>query len=196
MTIIEALVANQIVVSVDTRHSQTARLALAAGVTYINDVSGGTADPLMIPLAVEMDAQYVAMHWGGGADSAPPPGNAADMVARSLTATAARLESAGMDSQRIILDPGLGFGKSVAQNWELIGMLPRLLDIGPRLLIGHSRKRFIANLLPAKTTTSVTDAASAAVSVLCQLAGVWGVRVHNAMATSQLLTAAALTIAE
>jgi len=185
--VIERLVEDGIPVSVDTRNSATARLALAAGARYVNDVSGGEADPRTVPLVVESGAEYIAMRWGGGADAAPRPGPVAETVLQALRATTRRLVGCGMAPDRLILDPGLGFGMSAVQGWELIGALRSLCEIGPRILVGHSRKRFIGALLPEGSPAGERDAASAAVSVLCDVAGVWGVRVHSARATRRLL---------
>ncbi|WP_308467194.1 dihydropteroate synthase [Rathayibacter soli] len=194
MPIIERLVAHNIPVSIDTMHSQTAGAALRAGARFVNDVSGGQADPLMIPTVIDADVDYIAMHWGGGANATPPSGSATGGVIASLRSTVRYLVSAGMRAERIIVDPGLGFGKSNQQNWELIGSLKSLCEIGPRVLVGHSRKRFIGSLLPNGTQPADRDVASAGISILCAAAGVWGVRVHDPEVTRRVLAATGIVM--
>lgn len=183
LPVVEALVGHGVEVSIDTRNARTATLAVRAGVSIVNDVSGGTHDPSMIGAVADAGVDYVCMDWGGGADASPPPGPIAGVVLAALAARRDGLVARGIDPERIILDPGLGFGKSDAQNWELVGALRRVCDLGPRVLVGHSRKRFIGALLPPDAVADVRDAASAAVSALCAAAGVWGVRVHDARST-------------
>jgi dihydropteroate synthase len=141
----------------------------------------------MIAVVAEAGVDYVCMDWRGGADAAPPSGRIAGAVVGALAVRRDHLIEEGLDPARIILDPGLGFGKSDAQNWELVGALRRVCDLGPRVLVGHSRKRFVGALLPPHEGADARDAASAAVSALCAAAGVWGVRVHDARSTARIL---------
>lgn len=187
LPVVEALSAHGIVVSIDTRHSETALAAIKAGARIVNDVTGGRGDERMLRVVADADVDYVAMHWGGGADAVPPVGSIIDAVISSLTATRQAILRAGVPEERLILDPGLGFGKSSAQNWELVGSLRRLAELGPRVLVGHSRKRFLGELLPADAEHAERDVVSAAVSALCAEAGAWGVRVHDPSLTREVL---------
>ena len=111
-------------------------------------------------------------------------------------------EKAGVNLQRLILDPGLGFAKSAEQSWELLGNLEQLAQLGYPLLIGASRKRFLEMAIPAgweddlpagvKTGARRREDATTAVSALCAQAGVWAVRVHNVAASASAVAAGQL----
>ena len=141
------------VVSVDTRHPATARRALDSGAHWINDV-GGLTDPEMVSLVAAGRCQAVVMHSLG-----VPPGRGRvlatdrDPVEALLDwgrETLDRLEIAGLDPGRIILDPGIGFGKTAEQSTAILRRAGRLLELGVRVLVGHSRKSFLATWMPAE----------------------------------------------
>lgn len=175
--VIRELVAAGVVVSVDTLNADTAFAAAEAGASMINDVSGGLADPNMYRVVAETGLTYVAMHWRGTADdSAAQYDDVVTDVREELKGRLAAMVVSGVDPARVILDPGLGFAKRPEHNWELLGRLDELASLGHPLLIGASRKRFLA---PWGHRPTERDGATAIVSALAARAGVWGVRVHD-----------------
>ena len=101
--------------------------------------------------------------------------------------------AAGIPPARVVVDPGIGFGKRGRQNWETLHGLPRFVAMGHRVLVGTSRKRFLAEALaddPADVTEARRDLATAVTSVLAAQAGVWAVRVHDVAGTRDALTVA------
>lgn len=179
--VIDGLLERGIRVSVDTYHADTARLAIAAGVPIINDVTGGRVEPDIHRIVADSGAHYVLQHSRGGAvttnDSAQYD-SIIDDIARELTVAVENAVKAGIDEDRIILDPGLGFSKVGEQDWEVLAGLDRLMGLMPgRWLIGHSRKRFL------KALTDDTDLATALVTAQLH-ERVWGVRVHDAKSSA------------
>ena len=140
-------------ISVDTTRADVARAALDSGATVINDVSAGQEDPEMLPLAAERQCGVVLMHrlcppnedsWSDQYDTTPQYGSdVAGAVLSWLLTRAEAAMSAGVSPESICLDPGLGFGKSVRQNWQLIAATERFVDTGHPLLAAASRKSFI-----------------------------------------------------
>jgi dihydropteroate synthase len=188
--VVRELAARGIRVSVDTMRAATARAAVDAGAEIINDVSAGLADAAMVPTVAETGAVYVAMHWRGHSDRMDSLTEYADVAAEVRDELALRVEAlvaAGVSGDRIILDPGLGFSKTGAQNWEVLGRLEVLGELGLPILIGASRKRFIGSLLPEGATMAERDLPTAVVSALSARAGAWGVRVHDVQATRRAL---------
>jgi len=179
--VVSALAQAGVPVSIDTTRAAVARACVAAGAQMVNDVSGGLADEHMLSTVAGLEVDYVAMHWR--AHSAHMQEftmytDVVDDVARALSHRLEACERAGIDPERVILDPGLGFAKQPHHNWQLLHGLPRLLAIGPRVLVGASRKRFLGELLD-KPEPADRDVATAAVSALAAAQGVWGVRVHD-----------------
>ena len=179
------------VVSVDTTRAAVAEAALEAGAQLVNDVSGGLADPAMLPLVASAEVPYVVMHWRGHSDRMQDLARYDDVVADVRAELQQRLDAAdtaGVDLQRVLVDPGLGFAKTAEHGWALLRRLPDLAALGCPLLVGASRKAFLGALLadpdgtprPAKER----DAATAAVTVLAAQAGAWAVRVHDAAASA------------
>ncbi|KRE23313.1 dihydropteroate synthase [Agromyces sp. Soil535] len=183
--VIERLVRRGIRVSVDTRRSEVALAALAEGAEFINDVSGGLCDPRMLGVVAESNATFIASHWAGGADSPPPPGSILASVVDDLGQRLESCREAGLE--RVILDPGLGFGKSAPQNWEIIGGLGELRSLGAPILLGHSRKRFLGATLGDLDSPASRDVMTAAISLIGAEAGVWGLRVHQVEYTRDVL---------
>lgn len=197
LPVVRALAQTGVVVSIDTMNASTAVAAVEAGARIVNDVSGGMADPAMLAAVAATDADVVLQHWRG---------HSADMyaravyddvvaeVARELTARVGAAEAAGIDPSRVIVDPGIGFGKRGEQNWETLRGLDRFVAMGQRVLIGTSRKRFLAEALagdPADASEARRDLATAVTSALAAQAGVWAVRVHDVAATRDALVVAA-----
>ncbi len=186
LPVIEGLVARGIRVSIDTMNSETARTAAGAGVAVINDVSGGLADPEMYRVVAQTGLEYIAMHWRGhssGMDDLAHYDDVVTDVRDELKQRLAEMLVWGIDPAKVILDPGLGFAKTAEHNWALLAALPALQSLGHRILIGASRKRFLGAFLPEGAAPAERDQASAIVSALAADAGVWGVRVHDVVAT-------------
>jgi dihydropteroate synthase len=186
LPVIEALAAEGALVSVDTMRAGVARLALDAGAVMINDVSGGQADPDMLALVAERRTPYICMHWRGHSISMQNKAEYDDVVAEVIAELGSRLEAmreAGIELNRVALDPGLGFAKNADHNWEILRRLREFAVLGRPLLIGASRKTFLGRLLADEQTGEPRpavrrDDASAAVSALAAAAGAWCVRAH------------------
>ncbi len=165
--------------SIDTMNASTALAAVALGARIVNDVTGGLADPAMLAAVATTDADIVLQHWREHADDGYDD-VVADVIATLRVRTQAAVD-AGIPPERIILDPGFGFGKKSTDGWRLARELGRLTAEGHRVLVGTSRKRMIAEVAGADEDD--TDLATAVTSVLAAQAGVWAVRVHNVAAT-------------
>ncbi len=172
------------IISVDTIHASTAEAAIDAGAHIINDVSGGLADPAMHGLIARTGVVYVCQHWRGDPETMDRltdyPGGVVAGVEAELRERLAELDAAGVDRSQVVLDPGLGFAKTHAQSWELLAATARLVeDLGHPLLVGSSRKRFLALAAEAEATPVQRDAVTAATTALAAAAGAWAVRVHE-----------------
>ncbi|WP_295694971.1 dihydropteroate synthase [Lapillicoccus sp.] len=202
LPVIAALAADGTVVSVDTMRAVVARQALEAGASIVNDVSGGLADPDMVPLVAEVGCPYVAMHWRGHSTDMQSRAVYDDVVAdvcRELAERRDVLLAGGIRPGSLVLDPGLGFAKGPAHNWSLIAHLEAVRALGHPVLLGASRKTFLGRIgvldgAPPRPPAD-RDAATAATSVLAALAGVWGVRVHDVPSTVDALAVVASTAA-
>jgi dihydropteroate synthase len=191
LPVIRELAAAGVVVSIDTMRAAVAEAAIDAGAALVNDVSGGRWDPRMPAVLAQARVPFVAMHWRGADDPERRPAHddgasyrdVVAEVAAELRVSLDKLVAAGVDPGRVVLDPGLGFSKNAAHNWALLAGLDRLVAIGAPVLIGASRKRFLGSLLAGPDSTPAPvedrDAATAAISTLAALAGVWCVRVHD-----------------
>ena len=195
--VIRALVEAGAAVSIDTMNASTALAAVEAGARFVNDVSGGLADPDLLAAVAGADAELILGHWRGPSADMYARAEYADVVLevlRELTERADAAAAAGIPPGRLIVDPGIGFGKKGTQNWDVLRALPRVIGLGHRVLIGTSRKRFLAEALSADGTTedptvteSRRDLATAVTSVLAARAGAWAVRVHDVVATRDAL---------
>src|SRR5579859_2774419 len=140
----------KIPISIDTRKAEVAEAALEAGAEIINDISGLNQDPRIAQVAAKHHAPLILMHLRGEPGSMQKTPFARDVlkdVEKGLRASAAKAAKAGVAKSQIILDPGIGFGKSHAQNYELLQKLYRLAALGYPLLIGTSRKGFLGATL-------------------------------------------------
>jgi dihydropteroate synthase len=188
--VVRELAAAGVQVSIDTMRRETAEAALAAGAVMVNDVSGGAADPDLPRLVAAAGVPYVVMHWRGHSADMQHHADYTDVVAEVRAELSSRLDAvvaAGVDLDQIVLDPGIGFAKTAAHNWELLGQLDRLADLGRPLLIGASRKSFLGTLLAADGTPRGSDDradATVAITALVAAAGAWGVRVHEVRANA------------
>jgi len=181
-------------VSIDTMNASTAVAALEAGARIVNDVSGGLADPDMLRAVAPFGADVVLSHWRGHSADMYARATYSDIVCDVATELSARIDeaaAAGIPPARIIIDPGIGFGKRGQQNWSLLRRLDRLGHLGVRVLVGTSRKRFLTETLdpedPANVAQDRRDLATAVTTVLAAQAGVWAVRVHDVAASRDAL---------
>lgn len=195
--VVQRLAQQCIPVTVDTMRAQVAAAALDAGASAVNDVSGGMADPAMLPLVAERGVPLVIMHWRGPSADMQRRAHYRDVVAEVRDHLLARVEAAtaaGIRADRLVIDPGLGFGKAPEHNWELLSRLDVLVDLGLPVLVGASRKSFLGSLLAGRSGQRPVDDredATTAVSALAAAAGAWGVRVHHARASADAVRVAA-----
>ena len=170
-------------ISVDTFRAPVAAAALEAGADWINDVSGGSRDPAILPLVAQAGCPYVLMHSRGDSQSMDDltdygAAGVVDGVLAELRRASERAMAAGLRREQLIWDPGLGFAKTNAQNLELLRGLPRLRALGIPLLVGPSRKRFIGAVLE-EPRAKARLWGTAAVVAQCVSVGVDVVRVHD-----------------
>jgi dihydropteroate synthase len=193
--VIRAIKSNyKVLVSIDTMNASTAAAAIEAGADIINDVSGGLADDAMISVAAQSQKHIVISHWRGFSsemDSLNDYENVARDVAAELQKRIDVALAAGVARKQIIVDPGLGFAKDAEQNWQLVANLNELEKLGYPILVGASRKRFIAAALDELNPTSVSngrrDMATAVLTALLLQRKLWGVRVHDVQATTDAI---------
>ncbi len=198
LPVVTALAGAGVRVSIDTMRAEVARRAVEAGASMVNDVSGGQADDAMYSTVAGLGCDYVVMHWRGHSERMDEltrySSVAEDVLAETLTCAHAAI-TAGIPDSLIIVDPGIGFAKTIEQNWTVLRDLDRWVSTGFRVLVGASRKKFLGALLADTEGTPRDmrgrDAASAVISALCAHAGVWGVRVHDVRTTRDALAVAA-----
>ncbi|PWH06934.1 dihydropteroate synthase [Brachybacterium endophyticum] len=191
LPVVRALAAEDVVVSVDTMRASVAEAVVEAGALILNDVSGGAADERMPGVMASSRTRLggppvvIAMHWRGHSDVMNDLTTYQDAprdVARELGERLDALREAGVENGRLVADPGLGFSKTGEQNWEVLGDWDALRSHGLPVLIGASRKRFLARL------GGDVDAATAAVSQLSGRQRAWAVRVHDVASSVTALT--------
>ena len=189
-----AFIASGARISIDTMNSQTAKAAIDAGAKIINDVSGGLADPDMFSVAAETSAVLVISHWRGFSDRMDSLNEYQDIardVAAELSVQVEAAIAAGVKRDNIVIDPGLGFAKDMQQNWKLVARLDELEKLGLPILVGASRKRFIAGMLEpdeaGEVSNSRRDLATAVLTALLLQRKLWGIRVHNVIATTDAI---------
>jgi dihydropteroate synthase len=195
--VISALAATGAAVSVDTMRAEVARAALDAGASIVNDVSGGLADPGMLEVVAASQATYIAMHWRAHSDHMQDfaaydgPGGVVAAVREELSERVRAMLAAGIERERIVLDPGLGFAKRGEHNWELLRGLDALQELGFPILVGASRKQFLGALLAAADgaprAVDEREYAGTALTLLLAQRGVWGLRVHDVRASRDTL---------
>ena len=198
--VIEALSKEGIATSVDTMRAAVARASASAGVTILNDVSGGMADPNMFATMADTGLPVILQHWDvtNFGDAAGDTLAGKDVVAevlRLLGELVHRAQEAGVKKDNIIIDPGLGFGKSRLADWQLLNALPKLVETGYPVLIGQSRKRFLGDMRAEyardENTAVDRDDATHAVSALSAYHGAWAVRVHSVRGSRDAVEVAA-----
>lgn len=205
LSVVQTLVADGCIVSIDTMNSSTAAAAVAAGASIVNDVSGGLADPDMLTAVAGAGADIVLGHWRGPSSDMYARAEYAHVgreVAAELRARIDAAHAAGIAPARIIVDPGIGFAKTAEQNWRVLAELDDIVRLGYRVLVGTSRKKFLAAVLGdhagagdgvgvgAEPSLARRDLATAVTSVLAAASGAWGVRVHDVASTRDALRVA------
>jgi dihydropteroate synthase len=173
--------------SIDTMRASTARAAIAAGAAIINDVSGGLADPEMMPTAGALGVPYIAMHWRGHSKDMNSRAVYDDVVKDVISELQERISAAldaGISKDHLIIDPGIGFAKDAHHNWEIIDSIEDFVAMGYPVLIGASRKRFLGGDNPDSR-----EAATIELTKRLSTSGIWGVRVHSVKPHKEVLGA-------
>ena len=199
--VVSGLAAAGVRVSIDTMRASTAAAALDAGATLVNDVSGGQADAELPLVVAAAGVPYVVMHWRAHADRMQQYADYDDVVTDVRTELQQRIDAvvaAGVATDQLIIDPGLGFAKTAAHNWALLAHLDELMSLGLPMLVGASRKSFLGSLWQTDPPRAAAerDDATAAVTVVAALAGAWGVRVHAVRASADAVRVVARINAE
>jgi len=177
-------------ISIDTSKSAVAKAAISAGAEIINDVTGLEGDPEMLQVAAGSKAGVCAMHMQGTPQNMqdnPAYENVVDDIYRYLADRKQALLDAGINEASICLDPGIGFGKTHDHNIQLIRNASRFVELGSPILVGHSRKGFIGELLGDKEADR--DAATLAITLVLAQQGVHVIRVHEVESTTTALKA-------
>lgn len=188
-----ANIANQFPVSIDTMNSETALKAVANGASFVNDVSGGRADREMFAAVATTNATFILSHWRGHSKDMYLEASYKDVASEVASELMKQVElavDAGIPASRIVLDPGLGFNKDMGQNWELVARLGELEKLGFGILVGHSRKKFLAGILNSELSevgNQRRDLATAVLTALLLQHPLWGLRVHNVQATADAI---------
>ncbi len=185
LPVIAALADSRIDISIDTMRASTARLAVGAGASIVNDVSGGAADPEMFATVAELGCLYTLMHWRGHSKDMNSKAIYGDVVADVIDEVTIQLDkalAAGIAREKIILDPGIGFAKDPEHNWEILNRIDEFVALGYPVLIGHSRKRFLGGDSPDQR-----EEATVAVTQSLVGKGIWAVRVHGVKANVEVL---------
>jgi dihydropteroate synthase len=177
-------------ISIDTTKATVAERALEAGAAIVNDVSGLLFDPRMPEVCARAQAGVVCMHMQGTPQTMqidPRYGDVVREVADYLAQRLALLEDCGIPRERVVIDPGIGFGKTPDHNLAILKSISRFRALGRPVLIGHSRKRFLSKILGRKLDE--TSAATLGVAFAAALTGADILRVHDVGATRDALTA-------
>jgi dihydropteroate synthase len=185
--------------SIDTAKAEVARRALALGAELVNDVTALRGDPELAGAVAESGAYLCLMHMQGEPRSMQEAPRYGDVVAEVASFLEGRLSfavAAGIDEERICLDPGIGFGKSVEHNLELLRRLDVLVALGRPVLVGISRKRVLGRLLGDPDATTGTTAASVGAAVAAFERGASIFRVHDVREHVEALAAAAAVAGE
>jgi dihydropteroate synthase len=175
-------------ISIDTRSAAASTVALDAGADIINDVSAARHDPNMPALLASTGVPFVAMHMQGTPETmqaAPAYHDVVREIRDFFEVRAHALEAAGVDLQKMMIDPGIGFGKTAAHNWTILRHIDSLLGRWP-VLVGTSRKRFLGDLT-AQPRPADRIAGTAATVAHCALTGVDMVRVHDVRLMRQIV---------
>jgi len=173
-------------ISIDTMRASTARAAIKAGAQTINDVSGGLADPEMLPTAAQLGVPYIAMHWRGHSKDMNSRAVYGDVVKDVISELQERISAAldaGITKKNLMIDPGIGFAKDAYHNWEIIDSIDEFVALGYPVLVGGSRKRFLGGDNPDER-----EAATIELTKRLSTSGIWGVRVHSVKVHKDVLS--------
>lgn len=188
---------HDVTISVDTTRAAVAEPALDAGAEILNDITAGREDPALLPLAAQRGAAIVLMHMRGGPatmQDAPHYEHVVEEVVRFLDTRAVAAQEAGVSPSQIVLDPGIGFGKTRKHNLSLLAALPQLVGRGFPVLLGTSRKRFMGSICTYGGQVPSPDElvdATCATTALGVAAGVNLFRVHDVLANRRAADVAA-----
>jgi dihydropteroate synthase len=193
----------KIPISIDTRKASVAEIAIGAGAELINDVSGLNRDPRIAEVAARRRVPLILMHMRGEPrtmQKKPFARNVMKDITQGLRASIQKARKAGVANSQIVIDPGIGFGKSFEQNYEILRRLPQLAKLGYPLLVGTSRKGFLGRTLAlgkgraaSKTESVPTEEriwATAATVTASILGGAHIVRVHDVAEMAQVVSVA------
>jgi dihydropteroate synthase len=189
LPVISALAGSGAAISIDTMRVEVARAAVDAGACMVNDVSGGKSDPEMLGFVATLNTPYILMHWRGPSNIMNTLTDYNDVVAdvaREISNQVDVAVAAGIARERIAIDPGIGFAKTVDQNWPILKHWAVLEGLGLPILMGASRKKFLGELLAKDGIARDSDereSATTAISTLMAVRGIWAVRVHEVKST-------------
>ncbi len=183
--VIAELAKHGVTISIDTMRANTAEAAIKAGASIINDVSGGLADSHMLQTAARLKVPYIAMHWRGQSKDMNSKAIYGDVVNDVIAELNERIEAAldaGIQKNKLIIDPGLGFAKDAEHNWAIIDSIDRFVALGYPVLVGGSRKRFLGGNSPDER-----EAATIELTKRLGTTGVWAIRVHSVKPHKEVL---------
>ena len=193
LPVISALADSGVAISIDTMRAEVAQAAVAAGACMVNDVSGGKSDPEILEFVASLKTPYILMHWRGPSNIMNTLTDYQDVVADVTNEISKQVDvavAAGIARQRIVIDPGIGFAKTVDQNWPILKHLDVLEELGLPILMGASRKKFLGELLTKDGVPRDSDereSATTAISTLMAARGLWAVRVHDVKSSSDAI---------
>ena len=173
-------------ISIDTMRASSAKAAIKAGAQIINDVSGGLADPEMLPTAAQLGVPYIAMHWRGHSKDMNSRAVYGDVVKDVISELQERIDAAldaGIRQENLMIDPGIGFAKEAHHNWEIIDSIDEFVALGYPVLVGGSRKRFLGGDNPDERESATIE-----LTKRLSTSGIWGVRVHSVKAHKDVLS--------
>ena len=189
---LKKVIPNNILISVDTTSSEVAQAAIDLGVEMINDVSGGTDDEKMMPLIAQNNLYYCIMHMQGSPKTMqdnPTYENVIDEIKGFLMVQANKLTELGLEKNKIILDPGIGFGKTTNHNLEILNNLEIFSSLGFNTLLGASRKRLFSEI-SKENNPEDRISGTCATSALGVIAGINIFRVHDVWQNKQAIDVA------
>ncbi|MEW4530464.1 dihydropteroate synthase [Maioricimonas sp. JC845] len=181
---------SDVLISIDTTSAEVAREALAAGARIVNDISGLTFDEQMVPLVAASDCGVICMHIQGTPQTMqddPCYDNVVVEIGAFLAGRLSAMEGAGVDPQRVVFDPGIGFGKTAAHNLEILSGIERLRSQGRPVLVGHSRKRFLKKILGRELEERTWGTVGVSIALAAQHVDI--LRVHDVQAVRDALVA-------
>jgi len=176
-------------ISIDTTLAEVAEAAIRAGATMVNDISAGRDDMQMFPLVASKKIPLVLMHMQGTPEDMqrnPHYLNVVDEILSFLSERIIQAKAAGVDGKNIVIDPGIGFGKSFEHNLSIMHNLDKFVNTGYRVLLGVSRKKFLQDLCDYENL-SESCGATCAITAMSVLAGIAISRVHDVRENRQIV---------